>query len=380
MPTGQGIEITPGSDTSDGLIITNAAGSILSTEIDAQGDFQFIEKAAPAGGTASQALCYADSTAHMFKCSYNNGTFGFLDLASATSTTANFPYLTTTTAGVETPSAIAYPTSTLSGAFAYANTTTSLATVQLTSNRIVKAGGASAPSNSSITDDGTTVATAEPFKITEGAAAGAGAALDTLHADSTQHAFTVNNNNTGEMAVSRVGCVNVTPVTVAASVTTDQNLQACSFSANLLNVVGRTIRIWTAGVYSTAATSTAQITLKAKLCTVSGCGSGTVIALDSIQTVALGSVTIANNAWNLAGYSSTQTAGATAAFETHGRLSIDLGALTTAADSTFNDINTATIGTIDSTASLFLQISGAYSAASTSNSMTGRQLIVEVVD
>jgi hypothetical protein len=221
---------------------------------------------------------------------------------------------------------------------------------------------------------------AGPGCFTEGTAATPVANVDDLHADSTQHAVEVNNNNTGEMPISRVTCVNVTPVTVAANVTTDQNLMSCTMAANLLNVVGRTIHVHAAGVYSTAAASTAQITAKAKLCTVSGCGSGTVITLVSMQTAALGAVSVTNNNWNLDFYSTTQTAGATAAFEAHGQFVIDPGAASTAADAIYADTNATTVSSIDTTGGLFLQITYAYSAGSTSNSVSQRQGIAEVLN
>jgi hypothetical protein len=62
-------------------------------------------------------------------------------------------------------------------------------------------------------------------------------------------------------------------------------------------------------------------------------------------------------------------------------MGIDLGALTTSPDSFFNDLNTAvTSPVIDATAQMFLQITGAFSAASVSNSLTERQLTVEVLN
>ena len=206
------------------------------------------------------------------------------------------------------------------------------------------------------------------------------ASTEAIYASSTQHDVQALVNDADYIGVSGTVCANVTPVTVAANVTTDQLLMSCTLAANDLNTTLRTLKIFAAGVYSTAATSTAQITLKAKLCTVSGCGSGTVISLLNIQSTALGSVTVTNNAWNITGEATVQTAGASAAFESHGFISIDLGSLTTAADSIFDDTNTATAGTISSTGGLFLQITGAYSAGSTSNSMTERQLVVELTN
>lgn len=214
----------------------------------------------------------------------------------------------------------------------------------------------------------------------EGTAATAASSVDDIHGDSTQKALEVNNNNTGEMAISRSTCVNVTPVTVNANVTSDQNLMTCTLSANLLNVTGRTLHVHAAGIYSTAASSTAVITAKAKLCTVSGCGSGTVISLINIASAALGTVTVTNNNWDLDFYATTQTAGASAAFETHGQFLIDLGALTSTSDTVYADTNAATVSSIDSTAQLFLQITYAYSAGSTSNSVSQRQSVVEVLN
>lgn len=175
-------------------------------------------------------------------------------------------------------------------------------------------------------------------------------------------------------------CVNVTPITVSANVSTDQTLMACTIPAGTLNLIGRTILIQLAGVYSTPAASTTAVNLKAKLCTVSGCGSGTVITLASITSAALGGIQATNDPFNMMLNASTQTAGASSAYEAHGNLTIDVSVLTSAAEAVYADGNTATIGTIDSTAQLFLQITGSFSVASGSNSMTQRQLIVDSVD
>jgi len=218
---------------------------------------------------------------------------------------------------------------------------------------------------------------AGPGCFTEGTAATAVAGVDDLHADSTQKGMEVNNNNTGEMMLSRANCVNVTPVTVNANVTTDQNLMTCTIAANTMNVVGRTMHVHAAGIFTTAAASTAQITAKAKLCTVSGCATGTVLTLMNIQTVAIGTLTITNNNWNLDFYATTQTAGASAVFEAHGQLVIDLGSLTSTADSVYGDTNTGTLSPIDTTGGTFLQITFAYSAGSASNSVSQRQGVVE---
>jgi hypothetical protein len=215
---------------------------------------------------------------------------------------------------------------------------------------------------------------------TEGTAQTAVASVDDIHADSTAHAWEVNNNNTGEMVLSRTLCVNVTPVTVAANVTSDQNLQACSLNANVLNAVGHTLKVRTAGVFSTAPASIASLTFKVKLCTVSGCGSGTVITPLNATTGATAALSATNLQWLEDGYISTQTTGASSAYEAQGTLTIDTSATATVSESVYPAANTATVGTIDSTGALFLQVTVAASAGSTSNSFTGRQLIVELVN
>jgi hypothetical protein len=179
-------------------------------------------------------------------------------------------------------------------------------------------------------------------------------------------------NQNGNQVPSIV-CSNVTPVTVNANTVSDQNLMTCTVAAGSLNSAGRAVQIQSAGVYSTPAASTSTITLKVKLCTVSGCGSGTVLTLFNQTSTALGAIQATNNPFSLNVMSTTQTAGASAVFEAHGTMTVDVSALAAAAEAVFADNNTATIGTIDSTAQLFLQITIAFSSASGSNSATQRQ-------
>jgi len=222
--------------------------------------------------------------------------------------------------------------------------------------------------------------TAGSFCLGEGTPATGASSVDDLDANSTFHAVAVNNNNTGDMAVSRTACVNITPVTVAANVTSDQLLQACSLTANTLNVIGHTLKVYVAGVFSTAAASTASLTFKVKLCTVSGCGSGTVISPITTATGATTALTASNLTFSQTSYVTTQTAGASSAYEAHGFLTIDLSATAATPDSVYQDTNTATVGTIDSTGAVFVQITVAASAGSTSNSFTERQLVVELIN
>lgn len=164
--------------------------------------------------------------------------------------------------------------------------------------------------------------------------------------------------------------VSTSPVTVNANTAGDQNLMSTTITAGLLNSVGKTLRVWGAGVYTTPAASVATITIKIKL------GAVTLISITSSANP--GSVT--NNNWNFNAYVTTQTAGATAVFEVHGNMVIDLGASPGLADSIFSDTNTAVSSSLDSTAAQTLQVTVAFSAASGSNSCTQRQIIVESVN
>ena len=176
-------------------------------------------------------------------------------------------------------------------------------------------------------------------------------------------------------------CTNVTPVTVNASTTSDQNLMSCliGYPTQWLSL-NKTLRIRLKGVYSTPASSTATINLKAKFCNVRGCGSGVVITPVSITSAALGSIQATNNPFLFDANITVQTNGSSAAYEGSGQLAIDLASSPSAASSLFLDTNTATVGTNDATTYFYLQLSGAFSAASASNSMTARQLIVETVN
>lgn len=170
--------------------------------------------------------------------------------------------------------------------------------------------------------------------------------------------------------VSQTPVVNVTPVTVSTNTTSDQNLMAGTVSANTMNSVGKTLKIFGAGVYTTPVANLSTITVKVKL--------GSLTLATFISSANPGTVT--NNPWNFTTYVTTQTAGSSAVFETHGSLTIDLGATPSLASLTFMDVNTAVSSTLDSTSSQTLQITVAFSSGSASNSATQRQLIGEFIN
>ena len=163
---------------------------------------------------------------------------------------------------------------------------------------------------------------------------------------------------------------NVTPVTVNANSTGDQDLMSAVIPANTLNSVGRVLRGVIKGVYSTPAMSTATIEIKVQL--------GSLTLLDIVTDANAGSVT--NDGFRFEFDIVTQTAGSSAKFETSGELSIDLGAATTTAANVYVDSNHAVSSTLDSTVNQTLQVTVAFSSASASNSCTQRQLILQTIN
>jgi len=163
-----------------------------------------------------------------------------------------------------------------------------------------------------------------------------------------------------------------TPVTVNTNTTSDQQLMELSLGAGYFNSSKQPFLFDGAGVYTTQTAQTPTITLKIKLCTVSGCGSGTVVTLISIVSTATVAA-VSNNNWNLSVLGYTATTGTTGNLEIHGPLAVDLGALTTTADSIFVDTNTAVSSNIDLTAALFVDFTIAFSTnAATANTFTQR--------
>lgn len=229
-----------------------------------------------------------------------------------------------------------------------------------------------------INDNGSRVAITEPFIL------GTTPDQTIAHSDTNTLAL-VDTDSSGNFTsvfrpISRMQCISVSPVTVNANTTSDQTLMSCALEAGLLNLLGRTMRVSAKGVYTTAASSTAQLTLKIKLCTVSGCGSGTVITPISIQTAALSSVTASNEPWSLNSDLITQTAGASSAYEASGRAIVNMSTALTTANVLLLDGNTSTTGTIDSTGIIYLQVTGAFSAGSGTNQFVNRVLMVEILN
>lgn len=162
---------------------------------------------------------------------------------------------------------------------------------------------------------------------------------------------------------------NVTPVTVNANVTSDQQAQELSLTAAYLNVLTQPFQFHGSGIFST--TLVPAVTVKFKLCSVSGCGSGTVVTLATMTTANTTSAT--NNQLIANMQCATAATGATGNLICHGILATDLTA-SSVLTTTYSDANTAVSGNFDLTGTWFVDTSIAFSTGSASNSFTEQEM------
>ncbi len=161
---------------------------------------------------------------------------------------------------------------------------------------------------------------------------------------------------------------NITPVTANGNVTSDQALQEIALPAGYLNTLKQQTIFNSSGIFTIAVAQTPTLTFKVKLCTISGCGSGTVVTLASIATAA--TVAATNNPWNMTLSAGTSAIGASGTLIVHGFASVDIGALSTTAETVYNDANTDLSSTIDLTAALFVDWTVTTSSGNAGNTFT----------
>ena len=174
-------------------------------------------------------------------------------------------------------------------------------------------------------------------------------------------------------AGSNPGVSNTTAVTVTGAVSTDQNLMSITLPAGSLNVTGKIWKSYAGGVYTTVASGAGTMSFKAKLCTVSGCGSGTVVTLATFGPTVAQSASATNMPWNIELPIVTGATGASGTVFPEGSLSVVLGTSATAGGVIHVAQTTAASAVIDLTAQLFLQFTVADSGASANNSF--KQLV-----
>jgi hypothetical protein len=150
--------------------------------------------------------------------------------------------------------------------------------------------------------------------------------------------------------------------------------------ANLANISTRKIRIHASGVYTNAAAS--LLNGEVMLCTVSGCGSGTVAAPLGCAVVTTNQANnLTNGQWSLdCTLTTTSTTGASGTFMAKALFCANLGAATSGAQSCFQDtLAAASAATVDETVQEFVNIAFKFSTSNAGNSATVLEGDVQVV-
>jgi len=172
--------------------------------------------------------------------------------------------------------------------------------------------------------------------------------------------------NGQQFAIQGVYPPNITPVT-NTNPTAATALMTQAIKAGALNVVGKYLYISGAGLYTTAAAQTPTITIAVTL------GAVTLATWTSAATTASST----NFPWNFDLFLITQTKGSSGLLESHGIFNVTLGAAAAGAETSYNDVNTSTVGPIDLTAAQTLSVTGLFSTGNAGNSQSQRLLVIE---
>lgn len=150
--------------------------------------------------------------------------------------------------------------------------------------------------------------------------------------------------------------------------------------ASQANINPRKARIHASGVYTNAAAS--LLNGEVMLCTVSGCGSGTVVEPAGCAITTTNQANnLTNGQWTLdCTLTTTSTLGATGTFMAKGTFCANLGAATSAALSCFADTATAVSAAVDETVDEFVNIAFKFSTANAGNSATLMEYEVTIVN
>lgn len=163
---------------------------------------------------------------------------------------------------------------------------------------------------------------------------------------------------------------NFTPLIAAAS--------DIKIPANLANINPRKIRAHCSGVYTNAAAS--LLNAEISLCTVSGCGSGTVVAPAGCAVVTTNQANnLTNGQWSIdCTLTTTSTTGSAGTFMAKSTVCANLGAATSAAQSCFNDTVTAVSAAVDETVDEFINPQFKFSTSNAGNSAVVNECDVKV--
>jgi hypothetical protein len=167
-----------------------------------------------------------------------------------------------------------------------------------------------------------------------------------------------------------------TTAQAAANVNTAQNLVSTVLPANLLLKAGKTLTVKGGGTYSVGAATT--VAIATKLCTVSGCGSGTVVS-PCLWTTGSNANTGVTSSFNFECTVQTSTiAGALSKVLGKGVAAIEVGATNATAANVFGDVTTGETAAIDLTGAIFVQTTITFGTANASNTATQQTSVMTV--
>jgi hypothetical protein len=187
--------------------------------------------------------------------------------------------------------------------------------------------------------------------------------------DTATNTFKSNGSTVGSVS----GVIGTYQGTTATPITTGNFTvlagPAISLSAGTANVAGKTVVIEGYGVYTTGAASLLNIEIS--LCTVSGCGSGTVLSPAGCLVTSTNQANVlANGQFRFRCLMTTATTGATGTVMAKSIDDFQLGSATTAALSEFGDTATAVSAAVDLTVAEFVTPQFKFTSSNAGNSAT----------
>lgn len=233
---------------------------------------------------------------------------------------------------------------------------------------------ASATSGKYIKSDGTN------WIASTGSASGTGACTNqvatTLNSDAAPTCSTVA-STMADSSIKGVGVVSTSSVNATAA--TDVQLLEITLPSSYFNTANQVMDVAASGTWTTGTTQTPTWNYKIKVCTVSGCGSGTVVTAISCTSAA--STASTTQTWILRGTIGTTATGGSGTLVSHGFCDLPVGSSANTIFSGVHDVNTAASGAIALNGVLYLHLSFQASTQSgTKNSSIGHMLHMKPVD
>src|SRR3990167_6884137 len=156
--------------------------------------------------------------------------------------------------------------------------------------------------------------------------------------------------------------VNVADSSAVSNTASLNNFSVNKTISRSIFVIGKMIKLCASGIYSTTGTPTLTFNVRF----------GTTNLVSFAAKTGINNAS--NQSWMIEAWIITRTTGSSGTVQCHGRLSIN----TASGTDTVETVNTASAVTVDTTVNNILQVSLTWSAASTSNTATLKNFIVEL--